>query len=262
MKRMDEYANTAEFYDHISTYRERQDLSFFVEMAAASAGPMLEIGCGTGRVLLPIARAGLEITGMDMSPSMLSVCRERLAREPSEVQRRVQLREGDMRDFELSRKFTLITLPFRPFQHLLTVADQLACLQHIHRHLAPQGRVIIDVFNPALPFLIDEKYFEESPAEPEFIMPDGRKVARYFRFTSRDPIRQVNEVELIYYVTHPEGRKERLVHAFAMRYFFRYELEHLLARAGFVVETLYGNYDKSPFGANSSGELILVARKE
>ncbi len=259
---MDEYAATAEFYDHIIAYRERKDVDFYVAMAEQTRGAALEIGCGTGRVLIPIARAGVEIVGLDLSRSMLSLCREQLAHEPSEVQARVRLLEGDMRHFELHRQFHLITLPFRPFQHLLAVEEQLSCLQHIHRHLTSDGRVIVDLFNPSLPYLVGEKYFEESEPEPEFTMPDGRKVTRRFRFTGRDHIRQVNDVELIYYVTHPNGRHERLVHAFGMRYFFRFEVEHLLARAGFVVEALYGNYDKSPFGPNDSNELIFVARKE
>lgn len=258
---IDEYAATAEFYDHIGVYRERQDVNFYVARAQQALGPVLEIGCGTGRVLIPTARAGVQITGMDLSASMLSYCRARLARESAEVQSRVQLTQGDMRNFELNQKFHLITLPFRPFQHLLTVTEQLACLHCMQRHLAPEGRVIVDVFNPALPYLINEKYFEESEPEPEFTMPDGRKVERRFRLTARDHIRQVNDVELIYYITHADGRQERLVHAFAMRYFFRFEVEHLLARAGFRVEALYGNYDKIPFDSKNSGELIFVVRK-
>ncbi len=102
---MDEYGTTAEFYDHIGAYRDRQDVDFYIEMAKAAHGPVLEIGCGMGRVLLPLARAGVEILGMDLSPSMLSLCRERLTREPNEAPRRVQLHEGDMRQFEFSRRF-------------------------------------------------------------------------------------------------------------------------------------------------------------
>lgn len=258
---MDEYAVTAEFYDHVTPYRDRQDVSFYVEQAQLARGPVLEIGCGTGRVLIPTAHAGVEITGMDVSASMLALCHARLARERAEIQKRVQLVEGNMRSFELAHRFHLITLPFRPFQHLLTVDEQLACLQCIHQHLVPAGKVILDVFNPLLATLVNDEVFNESEPEPEFTMPDGRKVTRRFRLTARDHIRQVNDIELIYYVTHLDGREARIVHAFAMRYFFRFELEHLLARAGFVVEALFGNYDKTPFGAESSSELIFVARK-
>ena len=98
-----EYRFTAEFYDHLIPYSTRGDVAFFVEMAQASGGQVLEIGCGTGRVLIPTARAGIEIVGLDLSPHMLSICRENLAQEPPEVQARVQLIEGDMRSFDLGR---------------------------------------------------------------------------------------------------------------------------------------------------------------
>ena len=123
-----EYGFTAKFYDHVSPYRERADVAFFVEMALASGDPGLEFGCGTGRVLIPTTRAGIEITGLDLSPSMLAVCRGNLAAEPPEVQARVRLVEGDMRDFNLGQRFALITLLFRPFQHLTSVEVQMACL--------------------------------------------------------------------------------------------------------------------------------------
>ena len=96
--------------------------------------------------------------------------------------------------------------------------------------------------------------------EPEFSLPDGRKVIRRHTVVSRDVANQINYVELVYYVTHPDGRQERLVQAFPMRYLFRFEAEHLLARAGFAVEQLYADYDKSPYGSKYPGELIFVAK--
>jgi len=117
----------AEFYDSVVPYRERQDVNFFVEMAQRSGGPVLELGCGTGRVLIPIAKSGIEIVRLDGSPRMLAVCREKLLRESEDVRAKVtDLVKGDMRSFELGRKFSLVTIPFRPFQHLLTVEDQLS----------------------------------------------------------------------------------------------------------------------------------------
>jgi SAM-dependent methyltransferase len=257
----DEYLSIAELYDHVVPYRERQDVGFFVEAARESGGPVLEVGCGTGRVLIPTARAGIEITGLDLSPHMLKVCRGKLAAEPEEVRARVQLVEEDMRQFELGRIFRLVTLPFRPFQHLTTVEDQLACLGSIRRALAEDGKIILDVFNPSMQALVRQNFGEEVSEEPEFSMPDGRKVIRRHKIVSRDEPNQINYVELIYYVTHPDGRKERLVQAFPMRYLFRFETEHLLARAGFMVEQLYADYDRSPYGSKYPGELIFVARK-
>jgi SAM-dependent methyltransferase len=257
----DEYLSIAELYDYVVPYRNRPDVAFFVEAAKESGGPVLEVGCGTGRILIPTARAGVEIAGLDLSPHMLAVCRERLKTEPEQVCSRVRLVEGDMRHFELSGTFSLVTLPFRPFQHLTTVGDQLACLACIHHHLETGGKLILDIFNPWLEALARQNFGEEMAEEPEFTMPDGRHVIRRHKITSRDVFNQINYVELIYYVTHPDGRQERLVQSFPMKYLFRFEAEHLLVRAGFEVEQLYADYDKSPYGSKYPGELIFVARK-
>ncbi len=256
----EQYAATAEFYDYVVPYQTRQDVAFFVEAAQASGGPVLEVGCGTGRVLIPTARAGVSITGIDLSPHMLDVCERRLEQEPVEVQSRVQLELADMRDFDLGQTFNLITMPFRPFQHLIEVEDQIACLRCVQRHLAGDGRFILDLFNPFLPALTREVTGEEQGDEPEFTMPDGRRVLRRNRIVARDVFKQFQDVELIYRVTHPDGRAERIVHAFPMRYLFRFEVEHLLARCGFEVEALYAGYDKSPYGSQYPGELVFVAR--
>jgi SAM-dependent methyltransferase len=256
-----EYAFVADLYDYVVPYRNRHDVAFFVEAAQASGGPVLEIGCGTGRVLLPIARAGIHIVGLDLSPHMLHVCQDRLRQEPVQVQSRVCLLQADMRHFALSCTFPLITLPFRPFQHLTTVAEQRACLERIHRHLLPGGRLILDIFNPDVTRLGSHNLGQEFGEEPEFTMPDGRRVIRRHKVVANDRFNQINAMELIYDVTHADGRTERLVHAFSMRYTFRFEAEHLLARCGFQVEHVYADYDKSLYGSQYPGELILVATK-
>jgi SAM-dependent methyltransferase len=259
--RRDEYGASAEFYDYVPTYIDREDIAFWVSAASESGGPVLEVGCGTGRVLIPTARAGIEIVGLDLSRAMLAICRQKLAEEPADVSARASLAEADMRDFELGRQFALVTIPFRPFQHLITVEDQIACLETIRRHLVPGGRLILDLFNPSLPFLVDENRQSEYGDEPEFLLRDGRRVVRRFRNARQDWLAQVQDVELIYYVTDAGGRQERVVHSFPMRYLFRYEAEHLLARCGLHVEAVYAGYDKSPYGSAYPGELIFVARK-
>lgn len=257
-----DYAFIADLYDYVVPYHSRPDVAFFVEAAAAAAGgSVLEVGCGTGRILIPTARAGMTITGFDLSTHMLAICRERMLDEPPEVQARVDLVEGDMRSFDLGRKFALITLPFRPFQHLTTVEDQLSCLQTLYRHLQPDGKLILDLFNPSLAGLTVENVGEEIGDEPDFTLPDGRRVTRRSKTISRDLFNQLLQLELIYYVTYPDGREERLVHAFPMRYLYRFEAEHLLVRAGFTVEQLYSDYEKNQYGSHYPGELIFVAKK-
>jgi len=257
----DEYAAVAELYDHVQPYKNRPDVAFFADAARAAGSPVLELGCGTGRVLIPTARAGIEIVGLDLSPDMLSICHKRLLAETEGVRSLVHLVRADMRDFELDDTFNLVTIPFRPFQHLLTVEDQLSCLASIHRALKDGGRLVLDLFNPSLDAIVNDPIGEEMAEEPEFTMPDGRRVVRRHKTASRDRFTQVSEYELVHYVTHPDGRKERLVHAFRLRHLFRFEAEHLLARAGFEVEHLYAGYDRSAYGSKYPGELVFVARK-
>jgi SAM-dependent methyltransferase len=250
----------AELYDHVVPYKERPDVAFFVEAAKESGGPVLEVGSGTGRVLIPTAREGIEITGLDLSDHMLNVCREALNKESKEVQDRVALIKSDMRDFDLKKTFSLVTSPFRPFQHLLTVEDQINCLNCVRRHLNPGGVFILDLFNPSLTHLTRDNLGEEVDFEPEFTTSEGVKIRRCNKTVSRDLFNQINQVELIYYLTHPDGREERLVHAFSMRYLYRFEAEHLLVRCGFEVEEVFGDYEKNPFGTTYPGELILIAK--
>ena len=140
-----------------------------------------------------------------------------------------------MADFDLDAAFRLIIIPFRPFQHLLEVEQQLACLRCAHRHLVPGGRLILDVFQTDARRIHDPAFLKETSPLPEISLPDGRKLVQAERTAAFHRAEQRNDVELIHYVTHPDGRQERLVFAFTLRYFFRYEVEHLLARAGFRV---------------------------
>src|ERR1700693_1977082 len=126
---IESYSITAKHYG--AAYAVNQDLvdlPFYLDLAKRSDGPVLEIACGTGRVLLPIAREGIGIEGVDNSESMLTILRRNLAREPREVRERVTVHEGDMRDFRLAQKFALVIIPFRPLQHMYTVQDQVAAL--------------------------------------------------------------------------------------------------------------------------------------
>jgi len=255
-----------EFYDHTPVYSRRPDVPFYVEEARTSGGDVLELGCGTGRVLLPTARAiaalpappDRRVVGLDLSEGMLARCKVKLAAEPAGVRDRVRLVRATMTAFDLDQHFALVTAPFRGFQHLLAVEEQLACLAQVRRHLAPDGRFVFDVFHPDPRRLADSSAAVEQEDVPEFELPDGRRYRRAARVAASHRARQVNDVELVSYVTHPGGRVERLVDAFPMRYYFPFELEHLLARAGLDVVAIYGDFDRTPLG-DDSPELIVVA---
>jgi SAM-dependent methyltransferase len=252
----------AESYDPVYEHLRREDIEFFIAYSQRARGRTLELGCGTGRVLIPAAISGCEITGLDISAYMLQKCRAKLEKQTEEVQKRVRLVQGNMTDFNTDETYPLVTIPFRPFQHLISVEEQKACLQCINRHLIPQGLLIFDLFHPFPPRLVyDPKYTAEIEDLPEIELPDGRTLRRTSRISGFHRDKQYNDVELIHYVSHPDGRTERLVDAFPMRYFFRYEVEHLLDLCGFQVIDLFGDFARSSFSTNSP-EMIFVAEKK
>lgn len=143
------WGSSAKYYDFSYAVDTRfNDVPFYLEVAKLVNGRVLEVGCGSGRVLLPIARAGVQIDGFDFSPDMLSMLREKLLKEASEVASRVSLHQGDMRNFSLGKTYDLITVPFRPLQHLFTVDDQLAAFRCFNHHLSKGGKLAFNVFYP------------------------------------------------------------------------------------------------------------------
>jgi len=261
MSRYGDYAEQpfiAEYYDSLPLTLERADLNFFVELARCAGGPVLELACGTGRVLIPIAAAGVQVTGLDLSPYMLARCRQKLGWQPPAVQRWVRLVQGTMTDFDLGERFALVIIPFRSFQLLLTVEEQLACLGSIRRHLDVDGRLVLTFFQTDPRRTYDPAFQQETPVMAEKRLPDGRRLRLAERIVAYHRAQQRNQMELTYSVTHPDGRTERLVQQLAVRYFFPYEVEHLLTRAGFRVLEVYGDYDRSPL-TDDSPEMIFLA---
>jgi SAM-dependent methyltransferase len=240
----DTIPNFGKLYDSIPAYLARTDIDFYVDVARRTGGPVLELGCGTGRVLLPIARAGIRIDGVDGSKLMLDRCRDRLAAETQEVRDRVTLQLRDGAEFTSPTKYPLVIAPFRVFQQLVTVEHQLAFLAAAERHLAPGGWFVFDVFNPSFRMMSADRS-GESVDTPEFTLEDGRKLKRTARIPNVRWLDQVSEIELIYYVTEPGKVTDRFVQALELRWYTRVELDHLLARAGLRATATYGNFDRS-----------------
>ena len=242
----------ARYYDRV--YRNlrdpKGDAAFYLALAREQQGPVLELGCGTGRLLLPIAREGFPCTGLDPSPEMLEGLR---AKGPPETLRLVR---GTMQELDLpGERFALIFAGFRSLQHLLSVPDQLACLERVRTHLAPGGLFAFDVFAPRF----DRLTVEERPEveETRFEL-DGEEIVLYSR-ARNDAARQLLEVEFRY-ERHRNGERvgeDRV--RFPMRYYFRYELEHLLVRAGFTDLSFFGGFDRPPYDY-VSGEIVVLAR--
>jgi ubiquinone/menaquinone biosynthesis C-methylase UbiE len=246
---------TARFYDaaYATLARLGPDVDFYRELARESGGPALELGCGTGRVLLPIAREGIDCTGLDASGEMLAVLRRKAAAEGLAAPRLVQ---GRMQELDLGgERFALVYSAFRAFQHLYTVEDQLACLTRVRAHLAPGGRLAFDVFNPR----VDRIWEEEPPEEQDLrFQHEGEEVVRTVA-QRRDRPSQLITLCMRYERRRGGQLVGTEVTRFHMRWFTRFELEHLLFRAGFTDVALYGDFDRSPVGRDSPTLLVVAA---
>jgi SAM-dependent methyltransferase len=258
MANYDEIADFGLLYDSVPLYAARRDIGFYVEEGRRAAGRILEVGCGTGRILVPLARAGASITGIDPSREMLARCQAKLDAEPADVRARTSLVSADIRSLDLGDRFALAIAPFRVLQHLTTVDDQLAALGIIARHLAPGGVLIFDVLNPNFRALVgaDGTEHEDTPVQH---LPDGRMLRRTARVAGVRWIDQVSEIELIYYVwSGSSGSPDRYVFSFDMRWYLQAELRHLLARAGFRVRDVYGDFDRSPLRDDSPEQIMCT----
>jgi SAM-dependent methyltransferase len=224
------------------------DAVYYAGLAAQTGGPVLELGCGTGRVLLPIARTGLACTGVDPSAQMLRVLRSK--QPPANL----TLVQSSMQTLDLpERDFAFAYMAFRAFQHLLTVDDQLEALTRIRAHLQADGLLAFDVFEPILARIAVAE-------EPEQVQPafeqDGRLIQRRVN-VRRDHTTQVNDVAFHYFEV--ESGRELGIERVAMRWSYRYELEHLLVRAGFVPLRWSSDYHGGPYVAR--GDIVVVARR-
>jgi len=248
----------ADYYDESPIVKGRlQDVAFYRSAARDFGDPILELGCGTGRITMALAEAGKRITGLDLSGRMLERAVKKRAELRVEARERVHLMQGDMARFDLGEKFRLVIIPFRPFQHLLEVRQQMDCLECVRKHLAPGGRLILDVFQTDAERMHDPVHMREVQLT-EYETADGRRVRISERVAAFHRAEQRNDVEMIFSIKHRDGRQERLVFAWPLRYFFRFEVEHLLARCGFKVAALYGDFDRSPIRGDSP-EMIFVA---
>ena len=231
------------------------DVPFYRELARRAGGPVLEVMCGSGRLLLPLARAGLRLAGLDVSGAMLKLARERL--DAAGLSERVELLETDIRERAPRGPFGLAIVAINSFMHLASPADQLAALAQIHAALRPGALLAIDLFNPDPRTLAEQR--GALMLDKSFRLADGTRVQKFVA-QHADMAAQLSHVTFIYDEIDAEGRVCRGTLPFTMRWIYRYELEHLLARAGFALDAVYGSYDLDDYSAES--ELLLaVARK-
>ena len=250
------YDPWADMYDAVYSY-VRDDIPFYVEEAAGADGAVLELGCGTGRVAIPIARSGVETVGVDSSTAMLDVARGK-ARHLGLGDDSLRLVLADMRELSLDRQFALAIIPFRGFLALLTVEDQRRTLSRIREHLAPGGMLAFDIFVPDLNMLLQEgdtAYHLRDVTDPE----SGATYVLWQQ-SSFDNHNQIVSTRLI--VEELNAAREvvrRIYRDFQLRYAHRWEVYHLLVACGFEVVELYGDFDRSPFD-DGGNEMVWLAK--
>lgn len=247
---------TVRFYDVLydqltGVLRSGKDRAdFYLDEIAKANGPVLEAGVGTGMIFVPALAAGADIYGIDKSPLMYEKISVKLDKNDGH---RISLQ--DIRNFRHDKKFKLVISPFRVFQHLLTIKDQLNALNNIYEHLDDGGVLIFDLFCPDLSRLyneVNEQLEFEGEYEP------GKKVRRYFS-VKPDYINQIQNITFKYVWDESEGEKSS-DYEFPMRYYFRFEIENLIARTKFKLQNIFGDFKKGELN-NDSKEFIVVCRK-
>jgi ubiquinone/menaquinone biosynthesis C-methylase UbiE len=220
---------------------------------------LLEVACGTGRVAIRLAREGIDTVGLDISPHMLAV-----AREKSRGLLNMQWVQADMCNFNLGRSFGLVLIPGHAFQNLNTPAEQVACLECIHRQLEPGGRLVVHLDHQDFAWLGDlvrdsAGVFE--PAEQFTHAPTGHLV-RAARAWSYEPSTQTAVCQTVWEAVGADGQildtwKKEPVRLHCV---FRFEMLHLLARVGYIIDDVYGDFFRHPL-EDSSGNMIWLAHK-
>ena len=252
-----------ELYDIVTPASFRGDAEWYRAKALESGGPVLELGAGTGRITLGIARGGVSIHALDADPAMLDRLRQKLADEPREVQERVQVTAGDMRGFALAERFSLIIAPFRAFLHNLTEEDRLACLRRVRAHLGPGGRFAFNVFHPSLEYMAHHTGALAGVwrRAATFPLPDGGCVVRS-ESTQFDTPRQLLDSQHRYEEYGPDGILIRTsVHRLHLAYLYPPDLRRLLNEAGFRSVQIAGGFDGRPFDKDTD-ELVIEARAD
>jgi SAM-dependent methyltransferase len=245
--------NLTEYADPIVYDWENHDFDpdgpFYLALARQLGGPALEIACGTGRLAIPLAQQGVEITGLDIVAGMLTRAREKAGSLP------IQWVEADARRFDLGKQFNLIFLSSAGMQHLLTRADQEAALACVRAHLAPGGRFAFGVFFP------HARGMESAEEEHEWFTytNDLGQEVRVSGTDSYDDLRQVNTETAYRRWRNATGEEVLQVAPLSLRYYFPQELETLLHYNGFEVLERYGDWDRSPL-TNESQMMIFVCQ--
>jgi len=253
------YASLAHYYD-LENAAFTEDLSFWFELADRYGAPILEIGCGTGRVMLPLVQRGYAVVGIDNSPEMLRCLEDKITVGGKAVWPTPPVWvSAEMQEFTVlapeggPQLFRLAIVPFNTFMHLLTSAAQMAALRCWRRHLLPGAGLALDLPNPGEVYAAPEQGLML-----ERTFPDGEAMVQQFSWLQLDRAAQLAHITWLYDVVAREGNVKRLVVPMTLRYTFPAEMRLLLEVCGFRLVHLYGNYDGTPF-ADGQPRMLVVA---
>jgi SAM-dependent methyltransferase len=250
----DAYANIVDLYD-LEHDQFDDDIACFMNFIEAVGDPVLELGAGTGRFLVPIAEAGFRVTGLDSSGPMLGRAADRISE--TDLGNLVTLDQRSMTscDEAPGGPFGVVIAPLNGLMHLASSAAQRSVLAAARKALDPRGQLLLDLMNPSPEALrgIDQALIHEGG----WSLPDGGRVDK---FSSRHirPSEQIIRTDLWYDVVAPDGSMRRIASQYEMRYIYRAELELMLELAGYPEWELYGSYDLDPF-EDGSDRLIVAA---
>ncbi|MGH2531593.1 MAG: class I SAM-dependent methyltransferase [Thermomicrobiales bacterium] len=251
---LDPYEQIPALYD-LEHAGFEDDLDFYASLVEAIGDPVLDLGCGTGRLLLPIARAGYRVTGLDLSRPMLDRAREFAHAEG--LDERVTLFHGSMLDAHRAPggPFGIAIIALNGLLHLTTLQEQLAALRSIRKALDPRGQLVLDLLNPSPDAL--RGFDHVISHDGMWTEPNGDRVDK-FAARRVSHATQTIRTELWYDRVSPDGSLRRTTTSFDMRYIHRAELELMLELAGYVEWQVYGSYDLDPYD-EASDRLIVAA---
>lgn len=248
----DPYRDIAELYD-LEHNDFGADVDLMLNFAQVVGDPILELGCGSGRIMIPLAQADFNVTGLDSSRPMLDRAEAEIAN--AGVEDRIILFEGDMREADKAPggPFGLVIFSLNSLMHLTTVEDQRSALDAARRALDPRGQLIIDTMNPSpdqIRHLLDGPHLEGS-----WNLPDGSVVDKWSH-RRQSGSAQLLDTILWYDRTAPDGTVSRTRSAFGLRYIHASELAMMLELCGFVEPMFYGSYDLDPY--DNDGDRLFV----
>jgi SAM-dependent methyltransferase len=243
----------AQRYDLVmGAYASGDQLRFYRRQIARYGEPVLELACGSGRLTLPLAREGINIKGVDLSEDMLDLAKLKASKDEVNI----RFLQGDMRNFDLGEKFKLIFIPAQSLSHLHTREEVEDCLSCVRRHLAEEGRLLIELFNSSVKILARESGQRYTVGQ----YTDPKRESQVFvtEQVRYDSASQVNHIQWFF---RNEGSNDEVMLAFEMRQFFPQEIDALLWYNDFLVEHKYGNYNEEEFSSDTWKQLIICHPK-